>query len=389
MFLIRLFRFISGYVVFSGKGGFPERFINLCSMNGISLWDAKSSSGILHAKTSVKGYKKLRQCAKKSGMKIRITKKCGFPFIIAPYMKRKGLFAGIVLSAVIVALLSSTVWTTEVIGNEKFTREQIIEIAEHYGVRTGAFRHTIDLKEIRSAIKAEVEGISWFSVVIDGSHVILHVSETDGTTEIIDSKKPCNIVSGIDGEVLKIETQQGTTAVLPGNAVTKGDLLISGVSEKADGSVFFTHARGTAIIRTKNTHEVSLPSTIDIKKTTDIKNRFTVSIFGLNIPLFINKTDDCIRQDRKFMSYRDTILPVGIIHSKYAQHTDAPMTLTQPQSSLLASFFAFLHEKEIMTDAVPEAESINFGINDTVTQIKTEHIIHKKTGIENYFEVSE
>lgn len=389
MFLIRLFRFLSGYVVFSGKGGFPERFINLCSMNGISLWDAKSSSGILHAKTSVKGYKKLRQCAKKSGMKIRITKKCGFPFIIAPYMKRKGLFAGIVLSAVIVALLSSTVWTTEVIGNEKFTREQIIEIAEHYGVRTGAFRHTLDLKEIRSSIKAEVEGISWFSVVIDGSHVILHVSETDGTTEIIDSKKPCNIVSGIDGEVLKIETQQGTTAVLPGNAVTKGDLLISGVSEKADGSVFFTHARGTAIIRTKNTHEVNLPSTIDIKKTTDIKNRFTVSIFGLNIPLFISKTDDCIRQDRKFMSYRDTILPVGIIHSKYAQYTDAPLTLTQPQSSLLASFFAFLHEKEIMTDAVPEAESITFSINDTVTQIKTEHIIHKKTGIENYFEVSE
>ncbi len=389
MFLIRLFRFLSGYVVFSGKGGFPERFINLCSMNGISLWDAKSSSGILHAKTSVKGYKKLRQCAKKSGMKIRITKKCGFPFIIAPYMKRKGLFAGIVLSAVIVALLSSTVWTTEVIGNEKFTREQIIEIAEHYGVRTGAFRHTLDLKEIRSSIKAEVEGISWFSVVIDGSHVILHVSETDGTTEIIDSKKPCNIVSGIDGEVLKIETQQGTTAVLPGNAVTKGDLLISGVSEKADGSVFFTHARGTAIIRTKNTHEVNLPSTIDIKKTTDIKNRFTVSIFGLNIPLFINKNDDCIRQDRKFMSYRDTILPVGIIHSKYAQYTDAPLTLTQPQSSLLASFFAFLHEKEIMTDAVPEAESITFSINDTVTQIKTEHIIHKKTGIENYFEVSE
>ena len=250
MFLIRLFRFLSGYVVFSGKGGFPERFINLCSMNGISLWDAKSASGILEAKTSIKGYKKLRSSARKSGMKIRITKKCGFPFIIAPYVRRKGLFAGIVLSAVIIALLSSTVWTTEVLGNEKFTREQILQIAEHYGVRPGAFRHTLDLQEIRSAIKAETDGISWFSVVIDGTHIILNVSETDGTTEIIDSKKPCNIVSGIDGEVLKIETQQGTAAVLPGNAVTKGDLLISGVNEKEDGSVFFTHARGTATIRT-------------------------------------------------------------------------------------------------------------------------------------------
>ncbi len=387
MFLIRLFRFLSGYVIFSGKGGFPERFINLCSMNGISLWDAKSSAGLLQAKTSIKGYKKLRQCAKKSGMKIRITQKCGLPFIIAPYMKRKGLFAGIVLSAVIATLLSSTIWTIEVIGNEKFTREQIIEIAEHYGVRTGSFRHTLNLKDIRSAIKAEVNGISWFSVVIDGSHIVLHVSETDGTTEIIDSKKPCNIVSGIDGEVLKIETQQGTTAVLPGNAVTKGDLLISGISEKADGSVFFTHARGTAIIRTKYTHEVNLPSSVDIKKTAEIKNHFTVSIFGLNIPLFIDKTDNCIRQDRKFLSYKSTTLPVGIIHSRYTQYTDTPITLTQPQSSLLAAFLAFLGEKEIMTDAVPESKLITFSTNDTVTQIKTEHIVHKKTGIENYFEV--
>ena len=45
MFLIRLFRFLTGYIVFSGNGGFPERFINLCSLNGISLWDTKCSAG--------------------------------------------------------------------------------------------------------------------------------------------------------------------------------------------------------------------------------------------------------------------------------------------------------------------------------------------------------
>lgn len=389
MFLIRLFRFLSGYVVFSGKGGFPERFINLCSMNRISLWDAKSSSGILHAKTSIKGYKQLRQCAKRSGMRIRIEKKCGLPFILAPYIKRKGLFAGIVLSAVITALLSSTVWTTEVLGNEKFTREQIIEIAEHYGVRKGVFRHTLDLKDIRSSIKAQVDGISWFSVIVDGSHILLHVSETDGTTEIIDNKKTCNIVSGIDGEVLKIEAQQGTPAVLPGNAVTKGDLLISGVSEKNDGSVYFTHARGTAIIRTEYLHEVILPTTIDTKKSTEVKKHFTLSIFGLNIPLFLKPSEDFIRQDNRFISYKGTILPIGIIQNKYTQFNVSPLTLTSSQSSLMASFFSFLNEKEIMTDAVPESKTVTFSINDTAIHIKTQHIVHKKTGIENYFEVSE
>lgn len=389
MFLIRLFRFLSGYVVFSGKGGFPERFINLCSMNGISLWDAKSSSGTLHAKTSIKGYKRLRPCAKKSGMKIRIAEKCGLPFILAPYIRRKGLFAGIVISAVITALLSSTVWTVEVLGNERFTQEQIIAIAEHYGVRTGAFRHTLNLKDIRTSIKGEVDGISWFSVVVDGSHVVLHVSETEGSTEIIDSTKPCNIVSGIDGEVLRIETQQGTAAVLPGNAVTKGDLLISGVTEKPDGSVSFAHARGTAIIRTKYTHEATLPATINIQKPTEIKQTFTLSIFGLEIPLFFRQSVECIRQDRQFLSYKGTVLPIGIISNTYAQHISEDIILTQPQSSLLSSFLAFTSEKEIMKDAAPETKTVNINRNDNGTQIVTEHIVHKKTGIENYFEVTE
>lgn len=389
MFLIRLFRFLSGYVVFSGKGGFPERFINLCSMNGISLWDAKSSSGILHAKTSIKGYKRLRKCAKKSGMKIRISEKCGLPFILAPYIRRKGLFAGIVISAVITALLSSAVWTVEVLGNERFTEEQIITIAEHYGVRTGAFRHTLNLKDIRTSIKAEIDGISWFSVVVDGSHVVLHVSETDGSTEIIDNKKPCNILSGIDGEVLRIETQQGTAAVLPGNAVTKGDLLISGVTEKPDGSVSFSHARGTAIIRTKYSHKVTLPETINIQKSAEVKKTFTLSLFGLDIPLFFRQSADCIRQDRQFISYKDTILPIGIISNTYAEYISQDIILTPTQSSLLTSFLAFTHEKEIMKDAAPETKTVNINKNDNRTQIVTEYIVHKKTGIENYFEVTE
>ena len=389
MFLIRFFRYISGYVIFSGSGGFTERFINLCSMNRISLWDIKSSSGFLEARTSINGYRKLRQCAKKSGIKIRITKKCGLPFILAPYYKRKGLFAGALLSAVITVLLSSTVWTTEVLGNERFTKEQIIEIAEHYGVYPGAFRHNLDLKNIRSSIKAEVDGISWFSVVIDGSHVLLHISETDGSTEIIDNSEPCNIVSGIDGEVLKIETQQGTAAVLPGNAVTKGDLLISGVSERSDGSVYFTHARGSAIIRTEYTDKIILPYNIDIIVPSETTNCISLNIFGLKIPLYSEQYGTCIRQDSRFISYKNKALPLGSTKSRYVQYKTVKTTLPLRQAALMISFLSFLNEKEIMIDAIPESKSVNININESYIQVKTHHIVHKKTGIENYFEVSD
>lgn len=389
MFLIRFFRFLSGYVVFIGKGGFPERFINLCAMNGIPLWDAKASCGTLHAKTSIKGYKRIRTCARKSGIKIRMNAKCGLPFIAAPYLKRKGLFAGVALSLVILILLTSTVWTVDVKGNEKFTREQITAIAEKYGVHQGAFRKGIDLKEIRSAVKAEVNGISWFSVNIDGGHVTLQVSETDGTTEIIDNDKPCNIVSGIDGEVLKIEAQKGSPAVLPGSAVTKGDLLISGVTEKTDGSVSFLHARGTAVIRTKCIFSVGIPMTIDAQIISEIKKVHTLTAFGIPIPTAFTPDTRHIRKDSAFITYNKKSLPVGVISDSYASFENKQINLTEAMATMLASYITFRNEKDIMNNALSESKIIASNPVNNKIEISSEHIIHKTTGIEYYFEVAD
>ena len=125
MFFLNILRWFSGYVVFGGTGGFPERFLNLCSANGISVWDAKSAGGILTAKTSVKGYKKIRLCAKRSGMRIRLKEKKGLPFVLKPYKQRKGLAVGAVLSAALLIFLNSAVWTISVEGNDKYTKEQI------------------------------------------------------------------------------------------------------------------------------------------------------------------------------------------------------------------------------------------------------------------------
>ena len=38
MFIIRLLRFLLGYVKFEATGVFCERFINLCSYGGIKIW---------------------------------------------------------------------------------------------------------------------------------------------------------------------------------------------------------------------------------------------------------------------------------------------------------------------------------------------------------------
>lgn len=387
MFLIRLLRFFRGYVIFTCSGGFPERFINLCSLNGINLWDVRSSNGILTAKTSIRCYKNIRPCVKKSGMKIKIQSKHGFPFFIRPYTERKGIAVGMAVSAVMLIFLCSCIWTIDVTGNERLTREQILSIAESYGIYPGAFKKNIDPKEIKTDIKSQFKDISWFSVNITGANVSLEITESTGSDEIIDFTTPCNIVSGIDGELLSLEAHAGAPVIKPGNAVTKGDLLISGVMEKTDGSPYFTHARGTAVIRTNRNISLDIPYNTTVQRFSDVKKRFVVSIFSLDIPLGFKKDADMQVRRHKMIDFRDTVLPVGIITDTYFFMSEEKTVLTQNQAILLCCFSAFSQETDIMKNAETENKNAKINYGNDSTNLTISYINHETTGLENYFEI--
>ena len=388
MFLLRFFRFITGFVIFEGTGGFPERFLNLCSLNGINIWDAKSSQGVLCAKTNISCYRKIRPCARRSGMKLKVKEKHGLPFLMRPYLKRKGLISGTAISAVIIFILSSCVWTVSISGNEKFTDEQIIQIAQAYGVKQGKFRHLINPDDVRENIKADIDAVNWFSVNTDGTNVSLEVLENSGGNEILDLTTPCNIVSSTDGELLKLEVYKGDAALRPGNAVTKGELLISGVIERADGSSDFVHARGKAIIRTKQEIRQTVPLNISCKKLKDKKNRYSAEIFTLRIFPGIRGNSDTLRTEKSMLQYNDISLPVGIITDTCYICYDEKITLSTSQAKLLCRYGIFLEEREIMTNSQNESKTVNITYSDKDTTSQIIYINHNTGGIEYYFTVN-
>lgn len=389
MFLIRLIRYLSGYVTFTCRNGFPERFINLCSLNGISLWDVRNTGGILTAKTSVKCYKNIRPCVKKSGMKIKIKSKTGFPFFIKPYLERKGIFAGILVSTALIILLCSCVWTIDVTGNENFTENQIILIAENYGIYPGALKRNIDAKKIKTDIKSDIRGISWFSVNINGGNVSLELTESGGSNEIIDIETPCNIVSGIDGEILQIVAHAGTPATKTGNAVTKGDLLISGIIEKTDGSSEFIHARGTAVIRTNKNISVNIPHNTVVKKVGEIKKTYTLKIFGLSIPLSLKNVSDISFSRNHMLGFRNTTLPVGIMTTNNISLLRDTSGITENKALLLAFYTAFSKEKVLMKNSETEAKTVKTDNINNSAKVCIDYINHETTGIENYLELTQ
>ena len=75
--MIQILRLIKGYVEFCAEGGFPERFINLCKINGINLWNVKNDGVKVFACTTEQEFKMLSRPAENSGMTLKIQKTRG------------------------------------------------------------------------------------------------------------------------------------------------------------------------------------------------------------------------------------------------------------------------------------------------------------------------
>ena len=140
IFKILIF-YILGYLNIEVEGIFVERFINICKSKGILLWNVKMEKGVLlYANIGISDYKQIRTVARKIGTKIRIKKKCGIPFILNRYKKRKIFVAILILSVVVVVTMSNFVWNIEISGNENISKEEILLDLEEEGLKTGIFK---------------------------------------------------------------------------------------------------------------------------------------------------------------------------------------------------------------------------------------------------------
>ena len=387
MIFIKLIRFFKGYVNFVCTGGFPERFINLCNINGIVLRNIKTDKNTISATTDIDSFRRIKPCVKNSGMKIKITKKGGLPFVLNRYTKRKGLIAGIIASIILIAYLNNFIWITEVKGNNNFTENQIIEICREYGIFPGAKKSDIDVSSINKQIKNDYENISWFALNIYGLQATLEVSERTDKTNIYDKNTPCNIVSGEDGVVIELITLSGAPQIKTGSAITKGDILISGVIEKTDGSQNFVHARGSAKIRTNRTITSEIGEEITVVRQTDAKDYYDIEIFGIRIPLHFNNIEPAEKYTYT-LSFRNKLLPVSVTKKTVFSLSDEKINLSSQQAKLLACYCTAMQEKDMMQNAKIERKTISIENNTEKTVITSEYTIHKSTGIEKFFEVN-
>ncbi len=232
--MIQLIRLFLGFVRFGATGGFPERFINLCTLSDITLWEVKNDGVKVETCTSIADYKKIRKPAKRAGMKVKVLQKRGLPFVTKKHKARLGLAAGAIVAALFIAFMSGMIWSVEISGNSAVKAEALTQSLESYGVFIGARKAKIEEKEVAERLLEEYSNISWASVNIYGTKAVLEVREVTKKPFVANNNAPSNIVALKDGQIVLVEGYSGTNTVKQNDTVHKGDLLISGIIKNSD-----------------------------------------------------------------------------------------------------------------------------------------------------------
>ncbi len=233
--LLKIIRYVKGYIRIRITGYSTERFLNACSHRGIILWGLEPKGRAYEMNISIPGFRKLKPIIRKTGTKVSIVERFGLPFFLHKYRKRKMFFAGALLFAALIFLMSRYIWNIDIKGNLTYTDETLLKFLKTREVENGMRVSEVDCARIVKDIRKEYDDIIWGSASIQGTRLIIQVKENEDTipamdeaAENPDQEKPTDIVADRDCVITRIVPRNGIPMVSEGAEVKTGDVLVSG-----------------------------------------------------------------------------------------------------------------------------------------------------------------
>ena len=382
--------YILGFLNIEVEGIFVERFINICKSKGIFLWNIKMEKGVLlYANIGIKDYKNIRTIAKKTGTRIKIKKKCGLPFILNRYKKRRIFAAILIVAAIVIGAMSNFVWNIDISGNEKISKEEILMALEEEGLKTGAYKGNLNTTEIISGIRLKRNDIAWIGITIKGTNAEVEIKETTVAPEIIDAGEYCNIVSNKEAMITKINAQNGTAAVKVGDIVKPGDILVNGYLEGKYTGLRYVHAIADieAKVWYSKKEKIYLNQQVPTE-TGELEEKYSLVInnFKINFYKTLSKFEnyDTISKSKRLKLFSNFYLPVELIKTTNKEYVMKDVTYTEEE---VTKIWTAKIEEELKNQIEnPDNiinEQVNTYSNDGYIEIEVIYEVLETIGVED------
>ena len=170
-------------------------------------------------------YKQAVNVVKKLKGKIKVIGMNGVIVFILQIKRRLSLAVGFVVFFILLYLLSNNIWAIDIETQNNLTPFEVRKELTSIGITPGIKKANINVYDIERKMEDLDDQIMWIRVRIEGSTLRVVIKEKINPP-LTEKELPNEVLAKMDGEIKRVFTVSGNSAVVPGDIVKKGDVLI-------------------------------------------------------------------------------------------------------------------------------------------------------------------
>lgn len=236
----------------------PALLIGRLNGAGVTVFHLKNVSDLtFRIAIRESSYPAFRKIVEKRNESYKIVERLGFFPYLRVWLKRWVFLTVVLILGFLTVVLSGKILFIRVEGNRLVSKEEILYSASQNGIYFGAKRKDIRNEKVKNGILGDLPGIGWIGVNTRGCVAVISVEEEQLQQNIVSKTGVSSIVASRDALISKCVATNGTLLCSPGQAVTRGQVLISGYTDcglkiqacHAQGEIFgyTTHQKGVVI----------------------------------------------------------------------------------------------------------------------------------------------
>lgn len=345
-------------VRFSARNGNGEGLLSEAARTGLHLSEVTPQPGGFAARCAAWRYRKLAALARKRRVRLHIAQRTGLYFFLRPLLRRRGLWAGLLLFVPLLLWSQNFVWAVDpssLSAGQQARAKQILR--ETCSIAPGSFITQEKLTAGEYALLQSGE-FSWASLNFQDGRLVVEAAAAKPVPDIAAGKLD-GVLAKTAGTVVRTNLTGGTMLVTPGQAVEAGQPLIGTARTERDGTPIFEPAAGAVFARFDWEHVQTEPLIVSAKCLTGRQfSRRVVSFNGWNLPLPVWKQfseETALAISRTVQpEWMGLCLPFSMAETTYYEQTEQEISYTEEQALALAK----LHSLQALFAAAPEAEFV-------------------------------
>lgn len=381
-----------GYLFIEMTGFSPERFLNMCSVHEIELWKVVNDRHSYQLFMTVQGFRKIRPLARKSKVRLRILKKFGLPFFLYRNKKRRLYAAGFVSFFLILYCLSHFIWDIEFAGNKMYTYDTLLKFCESQEIHYGMKKSNIDCDVLEEAFRTKFPEITWVSARVSGTRLLVKIKENEVLSEIPPKDEtPCDIVAEKDGVITSMIVRSGVPMVAKGDAVEKGQVLVSGTLPVIGDSeevinTHYVHSDADISARTEYhfTRQIPLFRKVEVE-TGKVRKGYYIKAFRFSFLLMRPRPEGTswkqAMEEKQFHLFQNFYLPIYIGKITGTEYISYERPYGPEEKNQLAEELNERHRKKLLEKGVQILENhVKILDDESLCQVAIDFVAEEPVG---------